>query len=146
MKTDITNATAQAAEGTLFLGDDWLDPLEAGVRTRVRGFIEDLLEAELDTALGRDRYQRPRLAEAAVGGRPVVGAGHRHSIIDPAASCDPSTLPRRRPIAASMSWRFGPMPRNSVSAPAPAALASLRGRRSGPQGRESRLRRLLQGA
>jgi putative transposase len=78
MKTDITNATAQAAEGTLFLGDDWFDPLEAGVRTRIRGFIEDLLEAELDTALGRDRYQRPRLAKAAVGGRPVVGAGHRH--------------------------------------------------------------------
>src|SRR5271169_6419237 len=78
MKTDITNATAQAAEGTLFLGDDWFDPLEAGVRTRIRGFIEELLEAELDTALGRDRYQRPRLAETAVGGRPVVGAGHRH--------------------------------------------------------------------
>ena len=37
-----------------------------------------ILEAELDTALGRDRYQRPRLAETALGGRPVVGAGHRH--------------------------------------------------------------------
>ena len=30
MKTDITKATAEAAEGTLFLGDDWFDPLEAG--------------------------------------------------------------------------------------------------------------------
>ena len=78
MKTDSTNATAAAAEGTLFLGDDWFDPLEAGVRTRIRGFIEDLLEAELDTALGRDRYQRPRLAETVAGGGPVVGAGHRH--------------------------------------------------------------------
>src|SRR5271167_2935846 len=78
MKTDITNATAEAAEGTLFLGDDWFDPLETGVRTRIRGFIEELLEAELDAALGRDRYERPRLAEAGVGGRPVVGAGHRH--------------------------------------------------------------------
>ena len=29
MKTDITKATAEAAEGTLFLGDDWFDPLEA---------------------------------------------------------------------------------------------------------------------
>jgi hypothetical protein len=62
MKTDITNATAQAAEGTLFLGDNWFDPLEAGVRTRIRGFIEELLEAELDTALGRDRYQRAETA------------------------------------------------------------------------------------
>jgi hypothetical protein len=45
MKTDITKATAEAAEGTLLLGDDWFDPLEAGVRTRIRGFIEELLEA-----------------------------------------------------------------------------------------------------
>jgi putative transposase len=78
MKTDSTKATAGAAEGTLFLGDDWFDPLEAGVRTRIRSFIEELLEAELDVALGRDRYERPRLAETGVGGRPVVGAGHRH--------------------------------------------------------------------
>src|ERR1700674_3148948 len=78
MKTDTTKATADAAEGTLFLGDDWFDPLEAGVRTRIRSFIEELLEAELDVALGRDRYQRPRLAETGAGGGPVVGAGHRH--------------------------------------------------------------------
>jgi hypothetical protein len=65
MKTDTIKATAEAAEGTLFLGDDWFDPLEAGVRTRIRGFIEELLEAELDAALGRDRYERPRPATAA---------------------------------------------------------------------------------
>ncbi len=47
MKTDTTKGTTEAAEGTLFLGDDWFDPLEAGVRTRIRGFIEELLEAEL---------------------------------------------------------------------------------------------------
>src|ERR1700730_17384295 len=68
MKTDTTKATADAAEGTLFLGDDWFDPLEAGVRTRIRSFIEELLEAELDVALGRDRDERPRLAETGVGG------------------------------------------------------------------------------
>jgi transposase-like protein len=78
MKTDITKATAEAAEGTLLLGDDWFDPLEAGVRTRIRGFIEELLEAELDAALGRDRYERPRVAKTGVGGRQGVGAGHRH--------------------------------------------------------------------
>jgi putative transposase len=75
MKTDTTKATAESAEGTLFLGDDWFDPLEAGVRTRIRSFIEELLEAELDAALGRDRYERPRVAES---GRPVVRTGHRH--------------------------------------------------------------------
>ena len=78
MKTDTIKPPGDAAEGTLFLGDDWFDPLETGVRTRIRGFIEELLEAELDAALGRDRYERPRLAETGVGGRPVVGAGHRH--------------------------------------------------------------------
>src|SRR2546428_11711602 len=76
MKTDTIKSPAEAAEGALFLGDDWFDPLEAGVRSRIRGFIEELLEAELDAALGRDRYERPRLAETGVGGR--VGAGHRH--------------------------------------------------------------------
>src|SRR5256885_3497176 len=76
MKTDTTKATA--VEGALFLGDDWFDPLEAGVRTRIRGFIEELLEAELDAALGRDRYDRPRVAKTCGGGQPVAEAGHRH--------------------------------------------------------------------
>ena len=75
MKTDTTRVPREAAEGTLFVGDDWFDPLEAGVRTRVRGFIEGILEAELDAALGRDRYERPRVAES---GQLTGGAGHRH--------------------------------------------------------------------
>ena len=78
MKTDTIKAAAESAEGTLFLGDDWFDPLETGVRTRIRGFIEELLEAELDGVLGRNRYERRRLGETGVAGRPVVGAGHRH--------------------------------------------------------------------
>jgi hypothetical protein len=56
MKTDTTKPPTEAAEGTLFLGGDWFEPLEAGVRTRIRGFIEKLLEAELDTAPGHDRF------------------------------------------------------------------------------------------
>jgi hypothetical protein len=50
MKTDTTNATADAAEGMLFPADDWFDPLEAGVRTRIRSFIEELLKAEPELA------------------------------------------------------------------------------------------------
>ena len=42
-----------------FLGAAWFDPIEAMIRDRVRGFIENLVEAELDDALGRSRYQRP---------------------------------------------------------------------------------------
>ncbi|PZR82964.1 MAG: hypothetical protein DLM68_15105, partial [Hyphomicrobiales bacterium] len=78
MKTDITKAAAEAAEGTLFLGDDWFDPLEAGVRVRIRGFIEELLEAELDIALARKRYERPEPAGTGEGDLAVMAAGHRH--------------------------------------------------------------------
>jgi transposase-like protein len=41
-----------------FSGSDWFDPLEEAVRGQVRAFIEQLLEEELDAALGRERYQR----------------------------------------------------------------------------------------
>ena len=40
------------------LGADWSDPIEDGVRGRVRAFIEAILEEELKAALGRGRYER----------------------------------------------------------------------------------------
>src|SRR3954463_3027263 len=47
------------ADGTgLFAGEAWFDPIEAGIRGRVRGFIEELLEQELTAALGRSRHGR----------------------------------------------------------------------------------------
>ena len=61
MTMDSTKSAIGSAEGEHFLCDDWFDPLETGVRTRIRSFIEELLEAELDAALGRDRYERPRM-------------------------------------------------------------------------------------
>ncbi len=78
MKTDTKKPAAGMAEGTLFLGEDWFDPLEAGVRTRIRGFIEGLLEAELDAALARKRYERPSLAETEAVANAPEAAGHRH--------------------------------------------------------------------
>ena len=48
------------------LEDGWFDPLEAGVRERLRALIEELLEDELTGALGR-RYERGRAVR-----------GHRH--------------------------------------------------------------------
>jgi putative transposase len=58
------------------LFDDWFDPIEAGLRERVRGFIEAMIEAELDAALSRPRYgRRPRKGD----GENAAGvAGHRH--------------------------------------------------------------------
>src|SRR6476660_2694517 len=55
------------------LGAAWFDPIEAMIRDRVRGFIENLVEAELDGALGRSRYQRAGAANVASG-----AAGYRH--------------------------------------------------------------------
>jgi putative transposase len=50
-----------------FAGSEWFDPLEEAVRGRVRSFIEQLLEEELEAALGRERYQRG-----------AISNGHRH--------------------------------------------------------------------
>jgi putative transposase len=48
-----------AAGGTgLLAGEAWFDPIEAGIRDRIRGFIEELLEQELTAALGRTRHER----------------------------------------------------------------------------------------
>jgi putative transposase len=59
-------STKVAGEPALFAGAAWFDALEAGIRGRIRGHIEELVEQELEAALGRGRYQR---------GAP---AGHRH--------------------------------------------------------------------
>src|SRR5487761_2625005 len=78
MTMDSTKPSVCSAKDEHFLCDDWFDPLESGVRTRIRGFIEELLEAELDAALGRSRYERGRVdgdgsPKGGVGSRP----GHR---------------------------------------------------------------------
>jgi len=73
MTTNSTMPTPSSTEGEQFLCDDWFDPLENGVRTRIRGFIEELLEAELDAALGRARYERPG---AGGGGSPESSPAH----------------------------------------------------------------------
>ena len=53
------NSTKTQSDGTmLFAGGAWFDPIEAGIRDRVRGFIEELLEQELTAALGRTRHER----------------------------------------------------------------------------------------
>jgi putative transposase len=75
MTKDTTKEAAVAAEGLLF--DDWSDAIEDGVRARVRGFIERMLDEELAGALSRPRYGRLKPSE---GGEPppVVGVRHGH--------------------------------------------------------------------
>ena len=53
---DRNSTTADATE--LFAGEAWFDPIEAGLRDRVRSFIEEMVEQELAAALGRERYAR----------------------------------------------------------------------------------------
>jgi hypothetical protein len=47
-----------ADEGVPLLFDNWFDPIESAVRARVRGFIEELIENELEAVLARPRYGR----------------------------------------------------------------------------------------
>jgi len=69
MISNITTARAEEVEGLLF--DSWFDPIEDGLRAKVRGFIETMIEEELTTALSRPRYGRGERAGAGV-------VGHRH--------------------------------------------------------------------
>jgi len=58
------------SDGTtgLFTGKAWFDPIEVGIRDRVRGFIQELLEQELTAALG-GRSKHERAAEPPKGYR-----------------------------------------------------------------------------
>jgi len=103
------NSTKTNADGTtLFAGEAWFDPIEAGVRERVRGFIEELIGQELEAALGRGRYERDR--ETPKGYR--NGTRERQLL----GSFGPVTLsvPRARMAAegsATQEWRSATLPR-----------------------------------
>jgi hypothetical protein len=63
-----------------FLGAGWFDPIEAAIRDRVRGFIEELVDAELDAGLvGRATAARCRQKRQAE--QPDIG------MADGTASC-----------------------------------------------------------
>ena len=78
-----TNSTTSPAlqsevETTVHLLDDWFDPIEAGLRDRVREFIQAMIESELEAALARPRYGRRPKADAKDGNGPNGISGHRH--------------------------------------------------------------------
>jgi putative transposase len=80
------------------LGEDWFDPLEAGVRQRIRSFIEEMLEAELEAALNRRRYERAG---------PAVGHRHGHRDRQILGTFGPTTVsvPRARLVEADGTAR-----------------------------------------
>jgi len=60
------------------LFDNWFDPIEAGLRERVREFLQAMLEDELDEALGRSRYARHAKPGKEPAEEPQRVTGHRH--------------------------------------------------------------------
>jgi putative transposase len=80
MTNTSTNSPAlqSAAETAAHLLDDWFDPIEAGLRNRVREFIQIMIEGELEAALSRPRYaRRPKEASENADGASGI-TGHRH--------------------------------------------------------------------
>jgi transposase-like protein len=67
----------QTTESNSHLFDDWFDPIESGIRERVRGLIEEMIRNELDAALSRPRYGR-RAKNTAGEDIATGAAGHRH--------------------------------------------------------------------
>jgi putative transposase len=88
-------------------GEAWFDPIEAGLRGRIRGFIEELIEQELGAALGRGRYER---GGAAAGHR----HGHRTRRLTGTFGAVEITVPRARlrsEDGAEREWRSAALPR-----------------------------------
>src|SRR5712691_11734088 len=65
-------------ETAVHLFDNWFDPIEAGVRARVRDFIQAMIEGELDTALSRPRYGRGAKTSSSEAEGAGAITGHRH--------------------------------------------------------------------
>jgi len=71
-------ALQSEAETAVHLLDDWFDPIEAGLRDRVRELIQAMIESELEAALSRPRYaRRPKGASEKADGASGI-TGHRH--------------------------------------------------------------------
>jgi putative transposase len=70
-----TDSMTMESDATLFLGEAWFDPIEAGIREQIRGFIEGLIEEELTVALGRRRYERGPGETTAAGSAAAMPSG-----------------------------------------------------------------------
>ena len=65
-------------ETAVALFDSWFDPIEAGLRDRVRDFLHAMFEGELDVLLSRPRYGRRGLNGSNGSGESASTSGHRH--------------------------------------------------------------------
>jgi putative transposase len=79
----MTNITTKlesqpAAETAIHLFGNWFDPIETGLRDRVREFIHAMIEGELDLALSRPRYARHTKVPSGDAEGAGGANGHRH--------------------------------------------------------------------
>jgi putative transposase len=72
------DSATHAAETAPQLFDNWFDPIEFGVRSRVRDFIETMMEEELEAVLSRPRYGRVAPDAGKEAGTVEGSTGHRH--------------------------------------------------------------------
>ena len=100
------DSSTEAGEPALFAGAAWFDPIEAGLRERIRGFIEELVEQELTGALGRRRHERGSVAGHRHGhrGRRLTGSFGPVEIAVPRARL-------RAGDGATREWRSAVLPR-----------------------------------
>jgi putative transposase len=80
MKSTITkpDSSQPVTDTAVYLFDDWFDPIEAQVRERVRGFIQAMIEGELDETLQRPRYGRRSKGSDGESEGVIAVSGHRH--------------------------------------------------------------------
>src|SRR6516165_4913477 len=69
------------AGSNILLGAEWHDSIEACERTEIRGFIEEMLETELSTALGRTRYARARAPKRLPAGASESGPEESDAVV-----------------------------------------------------------------
>jgi putative transposase len=104
-----TNPAHLASQPEARLFDDWIDPIETGVRERVRDWIEALIQAELDAALGRPRYGRNG-ATAPATATPGYRHGSRSRSLTGTFGQTEISVPRARLHAedgTTTEWRSG---------------------------------------
>ncbi len=97
-------------------GEQWFDPIETAIPDQIRGFIEALVDEELNQALGRARYQRPGGAADADAVAETVGYRHGRRDRRLLGSFGPVTIsvPRARLSDADgrrQEWRSNVLPR-----------------------------------
>jgi transposase-like protein len=118
MTSDTTHSTNPHpdTQNTRFLFDDWFDPIETAVRERVREFIQDMIDGELDATLLRPRYGRLPKSDVTSADGPAA-VGHRHGrrsrSLTGSFGCVEIEVPRARlagPDGKTTEWRSKALP------------------------------------